>query len=333
MDLPRLQNRNPAAATLLPTLTTEGWALLVVIKQRYGVDRGVATPQDGAEIRHSDELWSPDHPETSGIRYPHDIAPGKPSTDILVVGDAVAPGGRPVSALDVRVEVGSVGHSLRVFGPRAWYQNGARCVPTAPIEFERAPIRWENAFGGTDDTEGLLEEPRNPVGIGIAARPERLVGRAMPQVEDPAHPLESSESRPPPAGFGAIGPQFEPRRTYAGTHDDRWIRERMPLPPLDFDERFNMCAPGALQAPTPLLGGEAVRILGMHEDGVLAFELPRIAFSVESSTARGVIEHRAMLDTVLLEPNELRFELTWRACLPWARSASNQPVRIVAETG
>ena len=93
----------------------------------------------------------------------------------------------------------------------------------------------------------------------------------------------------------------------------------MPLPPLDFDERYNQAAPPPMIAPSYLKGGESVELHNLCADGPLAFALPRLAFFVGARTDRGTTEYRPALDTVLLQPNERSFELTWRAAIPWPR--------------
>ena len=45
----------------------------------------------GAQVRLVDEPWEPEA-EKSSIRYPSDLFLRKPSTDVVVVGSAVAPG-------------------------------------------------------------------------------------------------------------------------------------------------------------------------------------------------------------------------------------------------
>ncbi|HJL19686.1 MAG TPA: DUF2169 domain-containing protein [Sandaracinaceae bacterium LLY-WYZ-13_1] len=312
---------------LHPVITSAGWELLVAIKERFRIRSGGGVRRaGGAEIRFEDEPWSPDAPDGSSTKYPHDIAPSKPSTDVIVVGDAIVPGRGSARDLDVRVEVGDAARSLRVFGPRTWYDAGPELRPTDPLLFERAPLRWEHAFGGLDDSDpsGVLEEPRNPLGTGVVRDPEQLAGQPAPHVEDPEDPIRGHRSRPQPAGVGAIGPSFEPRRSAAGTYDERWIRQRMPLPPEDFDEHFHSCAAPGLRTRQHLVGGESVRLLGLHPDGPFSFELPRLSFLIEVPFPDGISELFPVLDTVLLEPNERQVELTWRACFEWPWSTGRK---------
>ena len=142
-----------------------------------------------------------------------------------------------------------------------------------------------------------------------------------PNVEDPEDLIAHDGTEPAPAGVGAIKRSWAPRRHYAGTYDEAWMKERMPLLPLDFDERFNQSAPPDQVSPEPLRGGERVEVMNMHEEGPFAFELPRVRWFVGLQTVDRLTEHRPQLDTVLLEPNERAVELTWRSTVTLPRRA------------
>ncbi|QSQ11621.1 DUF2169 family type VI secretion system accessory protein [Myxococcus landrumensis] len=324
MSLPELNTRTPATVQLLPQFGMDGApCIVVVIKQRFSVVRvGHVRRESGARVRLVDELWEPDAEESS-IRRPADGGLRKPTTDVVVSGSAMAIHREMVKELDVSVRVGPVSKRLKVFGTRVWYPGVIGLSLTPPQPFQEVPLRWEYAYGGMDTSnpQRLANEPRNPLGRGVAADSDTLKHKPGPQIEDPSDLITSSRSRPVPAGVGAIGPQFEPRLRFAGTYDDRWQKERMPLPPLDFDARFlNVAAPGLI-CPSYLSGGELVEVEGMSAQGQFGFELPKLAFGVVAVLPRGEVEHRPVMDTVLLEPNERAFELTWRSVVPVPKRA------------
>jgi hypothetical protein len=325
MDPPPLKQGTSATVQAVPHFDMDGSLVaIVLVKERFVASRhGVVSRAGGAEIHIADEPWDPDAPETSSIKYPSDLCLRKPSTDVVVVGSAMAPYRQPVRELDVRVRVGPVQKSLRVTGPRAWYRAAVgRMKLTEPQPFESIALKWEHAWGGADyesDPEHPIEEPRNPNGCGLAREPEELDGKQGPSVEDPEDRIETHRSRPKPAGVGAIGRHWEPRRRYAGTYDEAWMEERMPLLPLDFDERFNQAAAPEMITPQPLRGGERVEVNGMHEEGPFAFELPSVRFFVGLQTHDAMKEHPPQLDTVLVEPNTRAVELTWRSVVKLPR--------------
>ncbi len=329
MDAPPLRKGTSATVEAIPYFDLEGSLVAItLIKERFLVDpRGRVEPLGGAEVRYVDEPWDPDAPETSSTRYPSDICLAKPGTDVIVVGAVMLPGRARAERIDAMVRVGPVEKALRVSGLRVWYRGfGVGLSLSKPEPIESLDLRWEYAYGGSDFAEGLppLEESRNPVGRGVARDPRTLIHQPAPQIEDPRDPIRSHRTRPAPAGAGAIGRHWEPRRRYLGTIDERWMEERMPLLPLDHDPRFNQVAPPELIAPRPLRGGERVQVLNMNDRGPLEFELPLRRFYVGSATRRrGEREHRPMLDTVILEPNDRTFELTWRSIVPLPRRPSD----------
>jgi hypothetical protein len=318
-DLPELRKGTRAAVQIATQFAPDGGVLgIVIIKELFGVDQRQRVERAGdAKVRLVDEPWEPDQPETSSTKLPSDVCARKPSTDVLIVGSAVAPGGKRVRSVDVYARVGPIEKALRVHGTRVFYQ-GAKGLALSPGEpFDVVPLRWELAFGGSDfsDPKHPLEEPRNPVGRGIAHQVRDLLNKPGPQIEDPRDPIGGG-GRPAPAGTAALGRHWEPRRRYVGTHDEKWMRDRMPLPPLDFDERFNQVAPADQIAPAYLRGGELVQVSNMNMLGAIQFELPHLTFFVGASVDGKLTEYRAALDTVIVLPTDRQVELTWRAAIP-----------------
>ena len=113
---------------------------------------------------------------------------------------------------------------------------------------------YERAFGGTDRSrvkDGILEsEPRNPAGTGFLGKKTALPidGVKLPNLEDPKDLISSSRSRPKPMGFGPLAPDWEPRRSFVGTYDEAWQKNRAPYLPNDFNPRFFNAAPADLVA-------------------------------------------------------------------------------------
>lgn len=316
MDTPPLRKGTAADVNLSYQLGMDGGLLLlVVIRQRFAVAKnGEVAPADGATVCMADELWNPDEPETSSIKLPSDLCVSKPGTDILVVGEAMQRDRAPTSQLDVYIRVGTIEKTLRVFGTRVWYPGvGGAYVLSKPEPFESMPLRWEYAYGGRDaDTDPPLEEPRNPVGRGVVRDSKKLKHTPGPNLEDPRNLIKDHKSRPSPVCTAALGRHFEPRRRYAGTMDEIWKRERMPLPPMDFDDRFNQLAPPDLISHGHLRGGEQVDLLGLSPWGAMRFFLPRTSYYVGAETEDGMTEHRVVLDTVILQPNDASFDLVYR---------------------
>lgn len=323
MTVPALRTATAATVEVVPQIGMDGRSLaVVIIKRAFQVTpRNQVAPLASATVRYADELVSDEPP--SSIRFPSDVCIRKPSTDVVMVGSAVPSGGGTAKELDVFLRVGPVSRTLRVTGPRVWYRGGSALALTAPQPFESVPLTWEHAYGGFDDSDPSrppLEEPRNPVGRGVARDPATLVHKPGPQIEDPRDPV-SFGKRTVPVGVAPVGRHWEPRRSYTGTMDEAWMEERMPLLPTDFDDRFNQVAPPELITPSYLTGGELVQVGNVSADGPMQFTLPRLHFFVGARTADGLEEHRAPLDTVLIQGTARAFEMTWRAAIPLPRPA------------
>jgi hypothetical protein len=259
-----------------------------------------------------------DDPKSSSVRYPSDVGLPKRATDVLVVGHAWGPNGRPTTRTDVSVTVGPVQRDAAVFGDRVWQGNGVSYAMSHPEPFSRMPLVWERAFGGVDHVdEAEVFDPRNPVGTGYrhAKGVDPIDGAPVANVEDRGTLISSPHQSPPPAGFGAIGEHWLPRRRYGGTYDAAWQANRAPYLPDDFDERFLQVAPEGLIAPGHLVGGEPVELIGMSPEGVLRFVLPTVALDVAFVLDGSPQPAPVTLDTVILEPDAPRFSLVWRAAL------------------
>ena len=255
-------------------------------------------------------------PGKSSIKYEADLVLGKQTTDIIVVGHAYAPGGRPVRQLEVGFRVGHVRKTLMAFGKRRWQAGGVG----KPEPFDTMPLVYERAFGGVDGDSAQPDTDwdwRNPVGTGFAVEEKHLDGRSLPNLEYPDALIRSWKDRPAPAGFGVIAGHWQPRVALAGTYDERWQATRLPLLPDDFDIRFHQCAPADQQAAAFLQGGESAALLNLTPEGNLSFDLPRVRPDFETHFYDGTrqLHDAPQLHTVIIEPDHPRVSLVWHSAL------------------
>lgn len=208
-------------------------------------------------------------PGASSLRYDSDLLAVKPGTDVVVHAQAHAPGGHAAPTVPVAVRVGALEKRLIVHGDRVYYRGTAGLTTTAPRPFTMRPIRYEQAYGGRDfsdpDSRQHRIDERNPVGRGFAVRVATLINQ-------PAHVIEYPDGDPAqrgPAGFGPIDASWMPRRTLAGTYDQRWSDSKKPLLPDDYDPRYALCAPSDQQTAQPLVGGARVVLTNLTPEGSL----------------------------------------------------------------
>jgi hypothetical protein len=269
-----ITNKTGFGCEQLPLTARNGANIMrLVVKASYGFTPGgqleLLAEQPSPVL--SDEYWD-DPISKDAVRVESDVSLDKPYTDLIVNGHAVAPYGKKVTSMEAGLSFdGRVLRRVRVFGERIWTQSGVGWALTEPLPFEKIPITYARAYGG-HDTAGA--EARNSFGTGYVSRPSAAFeGARAPNIEDPSRLIRYPSDRPPPAGFGVVARSSQPRAGYAGTYDDKWLEERFPLLPLDFDDRFNQVTDPAQWLPRPR-GGETIRIAGMSEHGALAITLP-----------------------------------------------------------
>jgi hypothetical protein len=317
----QLDNRTPFAAERTWTRDRDGAAVwLVAVKATFDIlpDGSTAPAGDQPPVVIAPEYTNPRDPAHSSLRYDVDLVPTKTTTDVLVLGRAHAPGGTPVTSLDVAFRVGPVAKRLRVTGDRVWRRGSI----TAPAAFTTMPIVYERAYGGTDPQSRTTGSPkwdvRNPVGTGFAEDESGFEGLALPNVEYPDQLMGRRKDRPPPAGFGPVCAHWHPRAKLAGTYDSAWQQDRFPLLPADFDDRYYQCAPPDQQTPRFLQGGEACELVNLTASGALRFALPQRSLAMETTFLTGERQRHETprLHTVIVEPDVPRVSLVWHSALP-----------------
>lgn len=354
--LPRIENATDFVVEPHNLVDAEGEKLCAILKATFELVPGPPRGADGSfeaaprprrrPIRAADLPWG--EPTKSSIAYPSDLCVRKPGTDIIVVARAHAPGGEAKPTFDAGIRLGKCVKVVRITGPRVFAGNGDSI--TRPRPARSLDVRYDFAFGGTDQTEeDFKEDARNPVGMGVSLNPSALDAAPAPQIEDPLDPITRANGTFKPAGLGVIGRHWEPRRKLWGTHDAAWLKNRAPLPPKDFDERANFAATPELIHVPPLRGGEEGGITNLsaaHE--TLTFVLPRLRTTMTfKAKGQAPVSFTPFIDTVIIDTRflpmregedgkpipppltEMVIELVQRASIPAPRKPSD--VTIVVE--
>ena len=273
----QILNTTPFASGLALLCDSTGADVVsVVVKGTFAI------PSRGTEAPVADEqqpvLYAAQHygdPDSSSIKYPADIVLGKVGTDIGLIGSAHAPGDKPVQKLPVSLSVGRFRKVIYVIGDRQWKPH---LVPgvlamSAPKPFVKMPLVHERAFGGKyeDQKKRSVVNFPNPVGAGFWPDRRSAEGRPLPNLEDPAHLIDSWKDRPPVACYGFVDGWWEPRRRFAGSYGDEWRKEHFPVLPRDFDLRFCNAGQEGLVADGFLEGGEPVEFVNLSQRGHIRF--------------------------------------------------------------
>jgi hypothetical protein len=315
MSEPALYNETDFHADFLPIVDRDGArARVAIVKATYVV--GPRQPPSLAPkqraVRLGDEVWGP--PEIPDIRLPADFCAVKPGTDFVLSGHVVPPSDFTGTYMDLQIRVAEREMALRVHGERVWQRSAVGVVPGASRVLTPTPLAWSLAFGGRDlsDPARPLEEPRNPVGSGIARDVRTLIGMPAPRIEAPRAPIGAADADNLPAGCAALGRNFAPRRNTAGTYGKDYIDAVYPAKPRDYQEEHENCAPPEFVFRQPLRGGERVSCVNITRERSLDFVLPKWRLLIEAEIDGGVIARRPHLDTVLLNTDAMQLELVWR---------------------
>lgn len=314
----KFENHTPFANAWLVLLDKQAAEhLIVVLKATYIITENggleLAKKQDA--IRPADEFHG--EPGLSSIRYEAELGPAKPATDVVLVGSAVAPRSG-ITEMGVGVRVGPLSKEVRVFGERRWKKGLFGLSISKPLPFDRIPLTYENAYGGKDtsakDPKDHGQEPRNPVGRGYRAKKSRLdfADTLLPNIEDPEHLVKHPGDGVSPQSLGFIGRDWLPRLSYSGTYNQKWMEERIPLLPDDFDERFYNAAHPDLTARGYLKGDEPVEIIGCTRAARLGFSLPGKKPAAEVVHDQGRLPVALNLNTVMVDVDAMKLVLLWK---------------------
>jgi hypothetical protein len=240
------------AASLLWQPRPGAWALTVACHAVFELTPSespvVAKPLPLDPVRDGDERafvepWGPP-------------APLKRHPEVIVVGHAYAPAGSKVTSLVVRLGVGDLEKLLHVHGETYFTQEGAL---TAPVPFDRMPLRWERAAGAPHDS--------NPVGVAMGKDAVAdAQGRVfLPNLRPMGTLIRSRDEVVAPVGFGPIRPAWPSRIERLHRHAAYWDPQRWAEQPLpaDFDvSYFNVAPPD--QGLSSIAGNERILLEHLH---------------------------------------------------------------------
>lgn len=281
-------------------------------------------------------------PGLSAPVYEVDFAPGKQRCDILLLGQAHAPNGQPATRVDVGLRVGTWQKRFTAVGPRHWDCGLATLRSTSPQAFTRQPVSYDVAFGGVDtahtDPAQHAAFMANPVGRGFHKhlRKEWVDGKPLPLTEESGHSIGDTTGPYRPMSFGPMGRSWQPRAGYAGTYDDAWMENHFPFLPPDFDAQYFQAAPLDQQVPLDAFSSEPTEVLlhNLTPEGQTRFTIPNLAAPVHVFPKRGGREnYQATLDTIVIEPDQQRFTLSWRVVRPLRKSLHEIAQVLVGKKG
>jgi hypothetical protein len=302
----------------------DGRELLVVcVKGTYEISENGGEPQLAQEqlpLVEADTFTG--EPGKSAPVFESDYPPVKPRCDVLLIGSAYAPGGKPARKVPVGLKIGPIAKSFTVVGDRTWEKVLLTATASMPEPFKKMPITYDRAFGGVDANHKNPKKIKafmlNPIGVGyhVHLKSQFIDGQPLPNTEESGKPIKKPNGSYRPMSFGPVGRGWQPRSVFAGTYDQNWLDNIFPFLPPDFDDRYYQAAPTDQQMPYPR-GGETVMLTNLTPEGRTAFRLPSTQLLVWFFKKNGEeTEVPAVIDTIMIEPDQRRFMVSWRASLP-----------------
>lgn len=278
------------------------WSATLVVKASFRLrPDGPPEPLDpplpfNGDAFRDDEL-------ANDVLYDSDLAPWKPNADLLLTGTCHAPGGKPTIACRAEFGVGKWSKALAVIGHRVWKKGFLTSTMSDPEPFVSMPVTFAHAFGGP-------EFEKNPAGKGYD-------GLALPNVEAIDARVVSPGDRPEPAAFGPVNRTWPQRASKLGSYRGKWLKERWPHFPEDFDWTYWNAAPRDQQLPAYLRGDEEVRFENLHpKHPSYRAALPgiriRCFLSEKIRDARRFREVPMSLDTLFVDADREQLVLVWR---------------------
>lgn len=281
-----LVNRTVLPSAYRVVKSSDGKDLLhVAIKATYsfGSDVPPALSSVQLPVALEDEYYG--DPSDSALRYSSDFSAQKDSTDIGLVGDAVA-ASDTISQMDVSLSIGDWERSLLIFGDRVWKKKLGFCRLTDPAVFQSIPLVYERAFGGGCDGE---LDARNPIGVGFQPKKSKLPISELlvPHIETSSDPIKSRKDCPVPAGFGFLNPRWRQKTPAQAAHPD-------------------LVYGGFLK------GNEPIVLKGFSEEGDFSFCLPAQVPECELSYTGAESESMELVvEKLFIDTNEQQAVLVW----------------------
>jgi hypothetical protein len=335
---------------ILPGKDANGESLFsVLVKRTYDIVTGQPCRRADRDLPfvETDQYYDSGDPEWATVQYESDLVPFKQATDVVLIAKAHAPQAKPVTHLDVAVEIENLRKVIRVIGKRECrHRKDKPPLFTDPQPFTQMEIRYEKAYGGWDRKsmpDMPFAYPRNPQGTGMVLKniPAAVEGLVLPNLEDPNDLMTPERvvlqdpnqwnAAPLPQGLGWFHKSWYPRCSFAGsvpafTRPGQVLREEgLGLVPADqvalarqfklpgFDTRFNNGASPGLVRPY-LRGGEIIRLTHLVADTEqLSFQVPVEKPAVMMDIGLGQNQIIPQLFTVCIRPEQLQVDLVWGA--------------------
>jgi hypothetical protein len=297
-------------------------------------------------------LFDKDEETPLGLLPRDDIPRLDDCFEVILIGEAHAPQGRPTPAMMVRLSVGDVAREIAVIGERIWMPDRRNTLPS-PVPFVRMPMTHSRAFGGTcevlidEESPVDVSDPNNRYGKGFDPEPmARQLGkylecpapyplfdgiRMLPNLEDPKRLIRGWTDTLPPTCWATapLDTMHQVRR--ALREPPATPGEPPPMPYVDRRLWHRAHPDWVIDVPP----AEAiVSMRGVTPEGEAAFRLPALRLLVDMVVGTETSSHELRPQVLVLLPSERRFYLVYRhtVAIPY-REGEERSARLRTEQG
>ncbi len=284
-------------------------------------------PRGGVELetQRPFALFDEDTPTGFGMLPRDDLPRDGDDFEVIFLGCAHAPGGRPIPAMEVSLAVGAVERRLAIFGRRVWTDEG----PSAPEGFTTMPITWQNAFGGACLVEVdrgapvIVTDPRNPAGKGFDPGPQaRAIGaflscpagypvvaheRELPNVEGTGQRVHEPDDAPEPTCWATLPMASVVHCLRMVDLEQSQAEGRMVLTERSY---FRAVPEWVIPRPPP---GAEVALRGLDPAGDVRFALPALVVSADFDIGGARTTVPLAPQSLVIVGEQRRATLTYRA--------------------
>jgi uncharacterized protein YjbI with pentapeptide repeats len=225
------------------------WSATLIVKASFALRPGGLAELLPEPLPFMGDVYR-DEEIANDCLYESDFAAWKQNADVLLAGTCHAPGGKPTTACRIEFGVGRWSKALAVIGTRRWKKSLLMSSASDPEPFTSMPVTYPNAYGG----EGF---DKNPSGRGY----EKAY---LPNIEPLEDRISGPGDRPDPSGFGPLNRTWPQRASKLGSYRGKWLKERWPNFPEDFDFTYHNAAPEDQQFRKYLHGDEELRFENLH---------------------------------------------------------------------
>jgi Uncharacterized protein conserved in bacteria (DUF2169) len=237
---------------------------------------------------------------------------------VTATGFVYAPAEKATKA-DASLSVGNEVRRVRAFGPRVWREGMFGTLsPTSPLVFDRVPMTWEAAYGGTlvrktsfverDGRMCLVPEyttsyPHNADGVGFYLERSDAVEKPLPQLEHPELLIKNWDNKPHPVCFAPYAMNGGMRPMVLSEGDKVNLNRLGKL----------TCRAAPWLIFSTIEPGTNIVLTGMRPKGeTLSFVIPEAPIRVRAILGRALFRMKPRLDAVEIDAEAALLRLVYR---------------------